>query len=210
MQLALSCDSMPSPRFSTGFWTDLFASSLFFTVHFKRASMAAPEPKAEAPTRRLIPLREVEKAEDKLIYRNMYASPSAEGEPSLDALRQELEQAVAHDREAFYKAIAAPAKEKMKRCQALSTALQQQENRQAIQGLLLCSALMFTVPIIVLLIASSIAPRLGLNATLFGGFASVGTAVLIMAGYVVYAFYEDRDRPGDDLAQPSVKKVKED
>lgn len=144
----------------------------------------------DPPKPRLVPLRDVMAAEDRRIYTSLYgASPDT----SITSMKEELNAAIASDRRIFYESIGASSKVKVAKCRNLATLLGRRENHRALKALLVGSALMFTLPVFVLVVCLHICEKMNWNGALCGGFAAVGTTVGIMLGFVLYSFYEEEN-----------------
>ncbi|KEG11373.1 hypothetical protein DQ04_02691060 [Trypanosoma grayi] len=138
-------------------------------------------------------LREAELQETELIRKMLYTSPL--DEESTDATKEET----THDtvrlsreaRDEFVKAAMRPMKEKVAEFRGFVELLGRPQNGRVVGVFLITTAVMFTIPIIVLLIGMHlVAPAIGADAGVCGGFMALGSTVIIMASYVIYAFVE--------------------
>ncbi|CCW68929.1 unnamed protein product [Phytomonas sp. Hart1] len=139
-------------------------------------------------------LRDVEAKENQFIYNALY-------KPLDDAVDEQINQELTTSemlrqmdlsREDFRRAISMPISEKSKGCALLFTQLQSAHSQRVINVFIGFSIVMFTFPILVLLFGMYyIAPLLGINPVVCGGFASLVSVVALMICYTIYAFMED-------------------
>lgn len=123
---------------------------------------------------------------------------------SLINLVEELQQAVAKDRKKFHEAVNMPVSEKAKNMRTFSLELCRDENKQVAKIFVFFSVAMFTVPLVVLTTAIKLCEISGFksSSSLIGGLSSIGSVIVIMAAYVLYAFYEAQSssRPDEGVS----------
>lgn len=148
----------------------------------------APSQSSQSPS--TVPLKDVTKKENEYIYKTLYASTSEDGEESIGELKKKLEKEFNEERKIFYDKLSGTAGEKAAQCRHLLCVLSLPENKKVFTALVVFSAMMFTLPVAVLLATMRAANYFGWDSTLVGGFASLGTVISIMGGYALYAFLE--------------------
>lgn len=149
---------------------------------------------AEAAPRKTRLLKDVEAEENKYIYDTLYRSLDDATDTSIhdeltvgDTVRQAREA-----KKEFLQATALPMKEKMAGCAALVRNLSEERNKKVAYVFVVYSVLILTLPLIMLMLGLHvIAPMWQLDATYCGGGMAVGTALVLVVSYVVYAVRED-------------------
>lgn len=150
------------------------------------------------------------KEENIFLYRSLYAIPETakENHSTITKLKEDLQKEMAKDRKLFDQTLAASVAEKGRHLRLFSARLLSSENASVAKVFLLFSMAMFTAPVLVLLITLKICEHCAYqNSTLLGGLSSVVTAVVLMAAYVVYAFYEDQTPLQNHKDNPSVESI---
>ncbi|ESL09108.1 hypothetical protein TRSC58_03179 [Trypanosoma rangeli SC58] len=150
---------------------------------------------AESPVARpaVRTLQEVEEQEREQLRKALYCDLLDE-ETTL--LKEELtaEDTIRRAREAreeFTRATMRPMNEKLDGFRGFVRILSKVEHKNVFQVFIITTAAMFTVPIIVLFFGMHVvAPYLGVDSGVCGGFLALSSTLAIMAMYVMYAFSE--------------------
>ncbi|KPA86511.1 hypothetical protein ABB37_00657 [Leptomonas pyrrhocoris] len=156
--------------------------------------VAATAENAEPAPRTTRLLKDVEAEENRYIYETLYKSLEDETDTNIrdeltvgDTVRQAREA-----KQEFLKATSLPIKEKMKGCAALMRNLSEERNKKVAYVFVVYSVLILTLPLIMLMLGIHVlAPRWKVDATYCGGGLAVGTALVLVVSYVVYAVRED-------------------
>lgn len=158
-------------------------------------------------------LKDVEAEENRIIYEALYQSLDTEEERQVheelttgDTLRLSKEA-----KAQFLKAVTDPMSEKAKACGLLMKQMSSKENQRVATIFMAFSAAMFTLPVIALFVGMNlVAPRLGYDDVLCGGFLALGTTILIMATYAIYAMcFEKSSAEREAAAEQTTKKKKD-
>lgn len=166
------------------------------------AATATDSAQPTAPKTRL--LKEVEAEENTLIYNALYCSLDDAADKAIKTDFSDASDIIAESRRAkaeFFAATALPLGRKAQGCGALAGRLGEARNKQVASIFFTVTMMMFTLPVLAAIVGMQVvAPRLQADATLCGGFAGVGVAVLIMIGYTLYALWEDAQRSTEDAS----------
>lgn len=152
----------------------------------------------------------MEAEENRYIYEALYKSLDDDTDTSIrdhltvgDTVRQAREA-----KKEFITATTQPVKEKMKGCAALMRNLSEEKNRRVAHVFVVFSALILTLPLVMLMLGMHVfAPWWGVDATFCGGGLAVGSALVLVVSYVVYAVLEDVE-DGKRKAQQEVEEKK--
>jgi hypothetical protein len=175
------------------------------------ATTAATTGNPEAAPRKTRLLKDVEAEENRYLYETLYKSLDDATDTSI---RDELTvgDTVRYAREAkqeFLNATSLPIKEKMKGCAALVRNLAEEQNRKVAYVFVVYSVLILTLPLFMLMLGLHVlAPWWQVDATYCGGGLSVGTALVLVVSYVVYAVREDIAEFKRKVAQEAEEKKK--
>ncbi|KPI85781.1 hypothetical protein ABL78_5138 [Leptomonas seymouri] len=139
-------------------------------------------------------LKDVEAEENRYIYETLYKSLDDQTDTNIrdeltvgDTVRQAREA-----KQKFLNATSLPLTEKMKGCAALVRNLSEERNKKVAYIFVLYSVLILTLPLIMLMLGLHVlAPWWKVDATYCGGGLAVGTALVLVISYVVYATLED-------------------
>lgn len=155
-------------------------------------------------------LKDVEAEEKAFLYQSLYRSLDDAADARVRDDFSSTSDILADARRAkaeFLRAAAQPLADKARGCGPLLARLAEAPNKKVASVFLTVTVAMITLPVIATVVGMQVvAPKLGWDAAGCGGFTGLGTAVLIMVGYVVYAFHEDRGRAGARAAGPTAER----